>query len=140
MAPPRGYLQVNGVTPDTRESCVFIVAQKKVDDLQRSGPSSKFHDMVLLPETLLAPCAIFKGLKREGLTDPYCYSKSPSRRLKDSRIELPSPPGFVFTVAVNKDHRGFVILDWEMRRVDPSNGGHPLNWQTDFGEKLWPNP
>lgn len=128
------------MAPDTREPCLFIIAQEKVDNLQRYGPSSKFFDLELLPQTLGKPDAIFKGLNREGLTDPYCYSKSPSQRRKSSQIMLPPPPGLVFVVSINRDHRGYVILDWEMRKIDPGQGGHPLNWQTDFGGRLWPNP
>src|SRR5436309_15891613 len=108
---------MSGVPPDRQNAATLLIAKKTVDDLQRYGPSSKFYDMALLPEVLQEPDAIFRGLKREGLTDPYCYSKSPTRRWKSSQIELPPPPGLVFVVSFNRDHRGYVILDWELRKA-----------------------
>jgi hypothetical protein len=137
---PEGYLTIEGVSPVSRGPCTFLVARQKVDNLQRYGPSSKFYDLALLPEVLKTPDAIFRGLKREGLTDSYGYSRSPSRRWQSATIELPPPPGLVFVVFINRDHRGYVVLDWEMRKTHPSDRGHPLRWEDDFEGRLWPTP
>jgi len=53
----------------------FIIAKKKIDDLQRSGPTLKFLELHLVKETLDSPDVIFQDLKREDLRDSHGYSK-----------------------------------------------------------------
>jgi hypothetical protein len=134
---PRGYLSIDGVSPDGTGNATFIIAKKKIDDLQRSGPAFKFLELHIVKATLETPDAIFQDLKREDLRDSYCYSKVPAVRKLSSTIEAPFPPDLVFLVFVNRDHRGLVILDWEKRKADPDHYGHPLNWETDFERRAW---
>jgi hypothetical protein len=113
----------------------FFVPIAKLEHLQRSGPKQHFYDALLLGEVLSRPKVVFCGLEREDFNAAYCYAKIPSKRYRSHDVELPPLPGYTFLVFVRQD---FVILDWEWRKADPSNPDYPENWETDFGEKVWP--
>ena len=102
---PRGYLSIDGVSSDGTRAATFIIAKKKTDDLQRSGPPLKFLELSLVKDALGSPDVIFQDLKREDLRDSYCYSKVPAFRKLSSTIKAPFPPDLVFLVFVNRDHR-----------------------------------
>lgn len=90
-----------------------------------------------LESVLQAPLARLKDLKREGFQDAYCVTGKPATYYKSPKVSYPFPPGFLLCVIVAWDSRGWVILDWEQRKEDPSHHGVPLNGSTDFGEIIW---
>lgn len=133
-----GYLTVTGIAPEGDDEWEFLVAREMIEHLQRSGPRPKFYDSFLLGEILASPAAVFRGLKRDGFEEAYCYCGVPSRRMISTTVEAPPPPGRTFLVYVSSDHRGHVVLDWEWRPAHQDRQGLPSDYETSFGSQTWP--
>ena len=88
-----------------------------------------------MPEALLKPGAIFKGLKREEMDGGLCYSAKP-RKYRNEKIEEPPPRGFIFLVFVDGTQK---VFNWRWEKEDQTLADHPKDWETRFDEKLWPN-
>jgi hypothetical protein len=138
MGSPPGYLSLEGKDPSGDGTAEFIVARKKIDDLQRYGPEWKFDNLHILKEILGDPVVILEGLKREEVEHGLCYSGHASKRMRGPDITLPPPPDMVAVVIVSPDHRGIVVLDWEWRRECPDAPGWPEGWEDDFARVKWP--
>ncbi len=137
MKIPRGYLAIEGLAPDGSGKAIFIIAKKRIEDLQRYAPESKFLELPNVKETLESPIVIFDGLKRDDFLNSYGFCKVPLTQKRSETIETPFPPNFVFLVYVSRDDRGLVVFDWEKRKVDPDYPGRPLGWASDFERIAW---
>jgi hypothetical protein len=138
MSVPRGYRSLKGLCPTGEGECDFLVSITYLDHLHKYGPEWKFWNLRILPEVLGHPIVIFQGLKREDYDGGLCYSRRVARRFQGPSIELPPHPDTVAVVFVNPDHRGNIVLDWDWRTEDLDRPGWPENWQSDFGETIWP--
>jgi hypothetical protein len=133
-----GYCPITGICPESWERRTFLLSLEFARQVQRHHPYWKFMAIGSLAEVLTTPTSLYKGLAREGFEDGYCYFGVPSVYYRSRGIETDFPTGFVLGVSVNWDQRGFIILDWEKRRVDDS--GKPLGADKDFGgPKCIPN-
>ena len=135
---PHGYRLVTGMAPDGGGTWDFLVSIDMLQHLERYGPGPKFYDAFLLKGILESPSAVFQGLKREGFEEAHCYSGLPPHRKRSSSIQVPPPPGKVFTIYVKTDHRGHIVLDWDWRPAHPDKPGYPLDCESDFGRQTWP--
>lgn len=134
---PRGYLIQDGRSPfSPRESAEFRLSQSSLNHLLRYGPSHKFFEALSIPDVLRKPSAIFQGLERDNFEAGFCYTGIPAHRYLDHNITVPPPPGFVFTIFMDKD---LVIFDWRWERADSKMARHPLDFKNRFRKKLWPN-
>lgn len=141
MAVPSGYHTVNGVLPRGGGPAEFYVSIKKLQDLERSGPRTRFYDSLLLPEGLSKPTAVFQGLEREGYEEnAYCYCSKPAKRYQSASIEVPFPPNRVFLIFVEERESGFFVLDWEKRPEDQNHLGYPEQWGEDFSRQIYGRP
>jgi hypothetical protein len=137
----RGYSSVKGKALDGVAEATFYISEQKIKNYQRNGPSWKFHGLLVLAEILKNPTVIFRDLKRDYLNSAFCYSGVPSHWYKKigTDIDLPFPPNQVFVVYVEETQdQHLIILDWDKRKQDSRTPGHPVNWEQDFGVKLWP--
>ncbi len=117
--------------------------REDLEKLQMAGPTQKFFDARLIEQVLISPDVIFKGLKREGFEDGYCYSKVPSCRwvggIGEDPIKIPPPPDVVMLVFIKPD-KGRLVFDWELRPEQRESPGHPENWESNFEERIWMKP
>lgn len=126
-----GYAPIPGICPESGKPATFLLSLEFARQVQRHQPYWKFRAIEGLAKVLAAPTHIYKGLEREGFEDGYCYFGKPDSFHRSPTIELGFPPEYLLGVSVNWDHRGFIILDWEKRRVD--GDGYPIGADKDFG-------
>ncbi|HEY1067460.1 MAG TPA: hypothetical protein VGE52_15165 [Pirellulales bacterium] len=138
MAVPSGFFALRGLAPDGVSEIDFAVARDYIVHLKRAGHEQRYYDAKLLDDALKHPAAIFQGLKRADFSDGLCYTCTPSRRWKSETLDLPFPKNFVFVVSVAPKDGHLLVLDWELRKADPTQVGRPLNWDADFERLLWP--
>jgi hypothetical protein len=135
------WYSISGVGSNGVSKQEFYVECAHVDALSTCSPSFKYFDAAILSDILAYPASIFRGLKRPDLaSDGFCYCGKPPRRYLGGEKPVLPPPGMVFAVYVFdsfRDHT-FVPVDWDWWPEDMKNPGHPLNWETDYEERVWP--
>lgn len=118
----------------------YLVPGDYLEHLEENGPEDKYHDIILLPDVLKDPDAIFGGLCRENFEDGRCFCSIPKTRFRigpgGGVREIPKDKVFCVYVKQKPD-KTLVVLDWEWRRQCPKNPFYPLNWETDFKETIW---
>jgi hypothetical protein len=133
-----GYAPIPGICPETGNPLDFLLSVEFARKVKSHQPYWKFMATGSLTEVLTHPTLLYKGLEREGFEDGYCYFGRPSTFHRARGIETGFPPNNLLGVFVNWDRRGFIILDWEKRRVDTD--GTPIGADKDFGgPKCIPN-
>jgi hypothetical protein len=139
MVNPAGYWFVcNGVGPKGSTDQAFYLATELVNRLEREGPAWKFHDIKLIPESLIDPLLIYQGLGREGYELAYCYVARPDYHHDRNGARCANPLNMVFMVYVDPYPYGFVIYDWAWREQDSEHHGKPRDWQAFTGGVIWP--
>lgn len=120
----------------------FYVAKPELDALRDNGPQEKYDASRFLPEAVSDPDAIFEGLKQPDEDASLYYSVFLTHDPDDEDTEARTPPryGFVFVAFVRLANMGYVVFDWEWREQDPEHVGHPVNWASDFGARVWSRP
>jgi len=126
-----GYAPIAGVCPESGNPVEFLLCVEFARQVQRHQPYWKFKAIGALSKILSNPLRVYKGLSREGFDDGYCYFGRPDSYHRSPTIETGFPTGYLLGVSVHWDTRGFVILDWEKRRVDAD--GNPIGADKDFG-------
>jgi len=126
-----GYAPVAGICPETGKPVEFLLSLEFARRVRENQPYWKFMAIQTLGRVLSRPSHLYKGLERDGFEDGYCYFGTPDVYHRSRGIETDFPKGFILGVSVNWDRRGFIILDWEKRRVD--GNGAPLGADKDFG-------
>lgn len=133
-----GYAPIHGICPESGRPVDFLLSLEFARQVQRHQPYWKMMAIGSLEHVLTHPTSLYKGLEREGFEDGYCYFGRPDEYHLSPTVVTPFPPGFLLGVSVNWDHRGFIILDWEKRRVD--DAGELMGADKDFGgPKCIPN-
>jgi hypothetical protein len=128
-----------GVTPYNDGEEEFLVETAHVDSLRARRLDAKYHDAVLLGDVLSQPTSIFRGLRRPGYQEGYCYCGKPPRRF-DANGVIASPPGKVFAayVILLPAKQSFVVFDWDWLSEHDKKPGFPQNYQTAFVVRTWP--
>ena len=111
----------------------FFVYRPTLEHFRVNGPTWKYHSLRLVRSTLEDPCVVFRGLRRHGFTEGFCYVSNPSNISVGQAETEEVPLNHVFLVFVD----GLVAFDWEFRLGKPGVAGHPLNSDTDFEEVIW---
>jgi hypothetical protein len=141
MCLPKGYISLKGIGPDGNSEVDFDLSQKSIDHFQRYGPTWKFNGLFVLPDILKNPYVIFQGLMRDNLENAYCYSGIPAKWYRkvypEEEVDFPSDEVLVAYVELHPNQR-FIIFDWDKRKQDTRKLGYPKNWESDFGDPIWP--
>jgi hypothetical protein len=85
-------------------------------------------------EALLAPTAVFRGVREEGERDWLCYVSRPGRAY-DYRTgeEVDGWEGQVFLIYVTDDR---ILYLWVWAQADGDNPNLPVNYASRFEERL----
>src|SRR5262245_25527209 len=106
LQPPPGYtppsvIRLDGKEPQTGARCDrFRISVPMLEALEKNGPTTKFFDALLVPETIESPDVVFEGLNRGGLSHGLCYSRVPTERWQDAQTKIAPPPSMVFLVFI----------------------------------------
>ena len=140
-APP-GFHQFEGQSPDGTGRCWFAIANDSLTSLLRAtGNRHKLLEAFAIPEIVSSPKGSWQGWGRTGQEQALAYAGIPSGRYMSASIELPCPPGKVFVVYVSARpmQTGHLkIIKWGWVEGDPNRSGFPVDHETRFGRRLWP--
>jgi hypothetical protein len=81
-----------------------------------------------------SPAVIFRGLEREGHAESLCYAGLASQAYTTKGHQIPPRPGETFAVFILSNDK---IFRWGWEAAD-KNLTYPLDYQTRFGNQLWP--
>ncbi len=114
---------------------MFRVHEEDLRSLQTLPPYVTYGLTRCAKKTLLAPTAVYRGLKRgnkapQRLRDGWAVCGKPNRAYDNSGRAEPAPAGMLYMVFADKE--GYVF-DWDWIREDPAFPGHPLNMDLRFG-------
>ncbi len=111
-----------------RQSCIM---QHFID----TGNHAKIDEAFWVPDVTMKPAVIFRGLKRYGQSQAYCYAGIPSGDFarKHGR-DLDFPKSQTFLVFLTPD---FEVTKWRPCEMGERNG-FPVDFETRFEVKLWP--
>ena len=123
--------------PSGDGTATFRVAKDRLlGHFRATGNSAMFLEGLLIPDVLEHPAAVFEGLERPGQEESLCYAGVPSKRyVRDKSIEVPFPPGKTFLVFMTCNLK---VTKWGWADEDPESPGYPMEHQTRFGRRLWP--
>ena len=109
--------------------------------LRATGNRQKLLEGFAIPEVVSSPKGAWQGWGRPGQENAYAYAGIPSGRYLSASVELPCPPGKVFVVYVSARpmQSGHLrIIKWGWVEQDPNRPGFPVDHETRFGRRLWP--
>src|SRR5213594_5083803 len=89
LSKSKAFAIQDGKCPESDQTCDFKISTEKINWLHKHGPDDKFYNIQNLPFAVNHPIAIFKGLKREGHENSYCYVAIPARRFINDTESLP---------------------------------------------------
>ena len=135
LSTSKAFVVQDGKCPESGQRCEFKISTGKISWLHKYGPDDKFYNIWNLAFAVNNPNAIFKGLKREGHDNSYCYSASPARRFVNDSESIPINDGWIFLVFVSHN---LEIFDWRFEHAGPV-GRLPENHETRFTKLIWEN-
>jgi hypothetical protein len=146
ILPPVGYvapteIHIDGFDPFSRQITAdgFLLSVPLLENLERNGPSQKYWDVLLVPETLTNPMVVLEGLKRANFEHGLCYCSVPLQRPSEAgSIEVPSQKVFCAYAIPSSSGFTYTVMDWDWREVGPTGTGIPYRWQRDFERIVWP--
>jgi len=123
-----------GKCPESDGQCEFKISTQKILWCHKSAPDDIFYNLRNVPFAINSPCAIFKGLERDGHENSYCYVARPARRFIDDEHSVPVGDGWVFLVFMTN---ALEIFGWRFERADASKN-RPENYERRFKQLIWP--
>lgn len=116
---------------------VLQVDAEDLEHLNTQPPYVVYELLHCARKTVLAPTAVFRGLKRGGDTPPsvndgWAFFGKPRRAYENDGTPVCPPEGKLFVVYADKD--GFVF-DWDWTPEDPDRSGYPLGPTNDRFEE-----
>jgi hypothetical protein len=128
------FAVVTGKCPESSGECEFKISTSKIRWLNTHGPTDVFYSLKNVPFTMSEPCAIFKGLEREGQENSYCYVAKPNRRFRGEDQSVAVGEEWVFLVFLSSN---LEIFNWRFERADAVDNFVPENYKTRFKKLLW---
>lgn len=107
-----------------------------LEHLAKTGNRSKIEECWLVPDILMSPAGIWKGLNREHQEEAFCYSGVPLGAFADEHgkaVEIAMGKVFLVFLTENLD-----AVKWRYAQQDPKRAGFPVGHDTRFGARLWP--
>lgn len=132
MSCPKGFLCIAGIDPSGSGECQFKISKKHADHFLDNGPVYKYYEIQSAVEVLKAPNLIFKGLKRDGHGESFCYVGRPRKYGED--WVGPPPIGMVFLVCLTEQ---LTFFEWRWDKEDGEKAGFPLGSETRFEKLVW---
>jgi hypothetical protein len=119
--------------PETGNKEEFCISSQLVEQIENSGRSTQYYNLISACEVLNSPNCVYKGLNRKSFDNALCYVGVPRRHGKD--WEGPAKPGFVFIVCVTEDKK---IFEWGWEKSsDSQNCEMPENGDVRFKKLIW---
>jgi hypothetical protein len=135
LSKSKAFVVQEGKCPESGQSCEFKISTEKIIWLHKYGPDDKFYNIQNLPFAVNHPNAIFKGLKRDGHDNSYCYVASPVRRFVGDTASKSLSDEWVFLVFVSQN---LEVFDWRFERAGQDHK-LPENHETRFTTLIWEN-
>jgi hypothetical protein len=127
-----------GIDPATGKQRTIQLAYEKIKALKRLGPGKMKDAGYLVPEVLLSPTAIFKGLTLDS-DEPqrgagwFCYAGLPTWCFEHDGRQFPAPKNRVFLVFVNDE---WIAYNWYWCAADPDRPELPKAHAERFRERV----
>jgi hypothetical protein len=110
------------------------VRDSAMDRAVKLGPGAVRELGFTVPESVLKPSAVFRGVRDEGEPGWLCYAAGPARMYSRATGESRRPPvGKVFLVLFD-EYRIFRGSEWEL--ADPNDATLPNGHESRFDERL----
>lgn len=130
----KSFAFLTGRCPESDGECKFKISTEKILwSHSGRGPAHLFYNLNNVPFAISNPCAIFKGLEREGHENSYCYAARPARRFISDTESVPVQDGFTFLVFVNSS---LEIFDWGFEETHP-NSKLPTGYSARYKQIIW---
>ncbi len=130
--------EFEGLAPSGVTKRVFRLPKSRIiKHFHETGNERMFREAALVPDVVASPAAIFLGLARSGQEEALCYTGVPSGEFASNNgLEAVSvPKGYTFMVFATKD---FEVAKWRLCEEAPERPGFPIDHETRFGRRLWP--
>lgn len=118
---------------------IHIPMDKLLEHFDSVGNRFLYDEVWLVPDVCRSPTGIWKGLNRQDQSEAYCYAGVPTGEFAMAHngpfTDEPCPPGIVFTAFLTP---ACEVSKWRFCQEDHRRPGFPINYDTRFGEKLWP--
>jgi hypothetical protein len=130
-------IEFEGLAPSGNAKRLFQISKAALlRHFEETGNTAMFEEAWLVPEVCDSPSGIWRGLKREGQEEAFCYAgKATGKYAARHGKAIATPAGKVFLVFATKD---LSITKWRHCAEDPQCPGFPLGHGDRFGERLWP--
>jgi hypothetical protein len=127
-----------GMSPEgSGEEWFSVEANGLAFHLASSGNSSMLSDAWFVPDVCRYPAGVWRGLNRPGQEQALCYAGIPSGQFAFDHNATPFfQTDRTFLVFATPDFR---VTKWRWSEADLVIPAYPLDYQTRFGEQLWPN-
>lgn len=121
----------------TSTKLIWLPKSTIIKNIHDTGNSSMMGDAVFIPDVVMKPTVIFRGLRRDGQEFALCYCGEASGTFAtEYNIPFDAPPrGQVFLVFVTPDME---ITKYRFCGSDPDIPGYPIDHHSRFGGPLWP--
>ncbi len=131
----RGYRTLRAVDPRDGKPWEVLLSDRRMAEISKRGMGATQELAFNVPEVILRPTAIFRGVRSEGESEWMCYSGIPSRAF-DHRTGQEVTPwrGEVFLVFADWPDR--CLYNWDWVRGSPENSMLPIDHQSRFIERL----
>jgi hypothetical protein len=133
----RPLLGFDGLSPAGRATRQFSIDPNALlSHFESTFNRSMYLEAWLVPDVVLRPSGIWRGLGREGQDEALCYAGKPTGEFAAShakKIEIPDD--LIFLVYATKQ---LVVTKWRFCRPDADNPAFPKDHDSRYGERLWP--
>lgn len=134
---PSDLLSFQGVGPAGVAKRTFNLPKDHiVKHLIETGNRSVYDEAFLVPETVANPAGIWQGLGRRDQDGALCFAGVPQGEFaRQHGVEIDIPEDAVFLVYTTDQ---MVVTKWRYCEQDPERPGFPIDHDSRFGERLWP--
>lgn len=134
----RDLCEFDGMAPAGRSTrLIRIPLDTLYKHFEDTGNQAKFDEACLIPDVCKRPAGIWRGLKRKGQEEAFCYTGKELGEFAESRGKrINIPPGFVFVVFLTEE---LEVTKWCLVKECPDKSGFPTGYAERFGEQLWPS-
>ncbi len=129
----KGYANVPAVNPKDGSPWDLYISLEKLQYITKRGMAHAKELAFVVPKVLLAPKAIFVGVRDELEDNWLCYVGRPAHSYRGRKGDpCPPWPGEVYLVFVTSDH---VIYTFRWEKAAEDNPDLPENYSMRFRER-----